>query len=102
MAESDDNDHWSIPSELDFDGNMTAKAIENQQLGFKLANEIRRLREDLNHEKQQRRLLHVTNQSLEEQLYRCEDQNQKLEQALRLTDDQRKKLQRSLEDEVSY
>lgn len=98
MAGSDDEDNWSIPS--DFDGNMTAKAIENQQLGFKLAGEIRRLRESLNYEKQQRRLLLVNHQSLEEQLHRFEGQNQKLEHALRLTDDQRKKLQRSLEDEV--
>jgi uncharacterized coiled-coil protein SlyX len=55
------------------------RLLENQQIGFKLAEEVRRLREELLKEKQEKRILLVSNQNLQAQLNLMEERMKKVE-----------------------
>jgi hypothetical protein len=81
---------------------MSAKLIENQRLGFKLAEDIRMLRQELLDEKQQKRLLLVTNSTLEGQLRATENRLGKLEQVIRTAEQERLELLAKYEEEVSF
>jgi uncharacterized coiled-coil protein SlyX len=55
------------------------RVLENQQIGFKLAEEVRRLREELLKEKQEKRILLVSNQNLQAQLNLMDERMKKME-----------------------
>jgi superfamily II DNA helicase RecQ len=80
---------------------MSTELLENQQLSFQLASDVRSLRQQLADEKQSKRLLAATNASLESQLSKMEQKHAAMEQALRLSEQKRFELQRQLDAEVS-
>lgn len=79
---------------------ITAQLVENQQLSFQLANEVRSLRQQLADEKQSKRLLAASNANLEAQLQKIEKQQVALDHTLRVSETRRVELQNKLEDEV--
>jgi hypothetical protein len=76
------------------------KLLENQQIGFKLANEIRLLREQLLKEKQEKRILLITNQNLQEQLTVAEHRMEKLEKKEISSSQKLLSVEDSINDEV--
>ena len=79
---------------------FSTKLLENQQIGFKLAEEIRLLREELLREKQEKRILIVTNKNLQEQLHLAEERMKKLESNEMMSSKKVMTLERSIEDEL--
>jgi hypothetical protein len=77
------------------------KLLENQQIGFKLANEIRLLREQLLKEKQEKRILLITNQNLQEQLTIAEHRMEKLEKKEISSSQKLLSVEDSINDEVN-
>lgn len=81
-------------------GPIATKLLENQQLGFKLAEENRTLRHLLQDERQAKRLLSVTNANLESQLRKAEQRVHTLEQSLRIAENRRIEIVDKYENEV--
>lgn len=84
------------------EGGLSAKLLENQQLSFQLAADVRSLRQQLDSEKQAKRLLATTNVNLEAQLQKIEQKTVALEQALRISENRRFELQAKYDDEVIH
>ena len=76
--------------------------LENEMLGYKLAEEIRKLREDLLQEKQSKRMLLVTNENLQEQLHQAEQQIHQLQQSNNVFQQSLERFERISSDEVSH
>lgn len=80
--------------------NLTSQFLENQQLSFQLASDVRSLRQQLADEKQSKRLLATNNVNLEAQMQKLEQKQVTLEQALRISENRRMELQSKYEEEV--
>ncbi len=74
--------------------NITSQFLENQQLSFQLASDVRSLRQQLADEKQS------NNVNLEAQMQKLEQKQVTLEQALRISENRRMELQSKYEEEV--
>lgn len=79
--------------------NLTSQFLENQQLSFQLASDVRSLRQQLADEKQSKRLLATNNVNLEAQMQKLEQKQVTLEQALRISENRRIELQSKYEEE---
>jgi hypothetical protein len=84
----------------DADDYLDQKVVESQELGLKLAEEIRKLRAELLKEKQERRILIVKNTTLEEQIRKVEEKNERLVLLVRGMEDEMQKISHKLEQEV--
>lgn len=80
---------------------LTGQLLENQQLSFQLASEVRTLRQQLSDEKQAKRLLTANNVNLEGQIHKLEQKQVSLEQLLRMSDNKRNEMQTKYEEEVT-
>ena len=80
---------------------FTNRFMDSQKIGFKLAEEIRKLRSDLAKERSENRLLRVTNENLQEQLTISEKRMEQFE--LKEINSSKKvhHLEESLKSEVS-
>ena len=86
---------------IDFENqDISNKLYENQRLGFKLADEIRSVRQALSEERQQKRLLVVTNENLNEQIQKLEAKIRLLEQKHEFDLETTDHAQQLYEDEV--
>lgn len=86
---------------LDEDISISADLVENQQLGYRLVAQVRTLKEDLRQEKQSKRLLAVTNATLESQLRKAEQRIASLDQALASSERRRVEVENEREHEVN-
>ncbi len=92
--------HDLFDSHGKFTSTTTNKLIENQVLGYRLAEEIRLLRSDLLKEKQEKRLLLVQCDSLQDQLNQNEQQVYGLQTQLQVALKEIESLEKTNEDQV--
>lgn len=87
--------------DLENEQHIQNKIFENQRLGFKLAEEVRQLRQELLKEKQDRRILVVTNENLNEQVKKLESKVRVLEQTHHYSEQTTERVERIYDDEVT-
>lgn len=92
----------SPSSSLSKSQHISNKIIENQRLGFHLADEIRNLREDLLSSKQEKRLMLVNNQNLQEQLTKAENRIKQLEDTIEINHTAIRRLEKINAEEASH
>jgi hypothetical protein len=88
--------------DLENEQQIQNKIFENQRLGFKLAEEVRQLRQELLKEKQERRILLVTNENLNEQIKKLESKVRVLEQTHHYSEQTTERVEKIYEDEVTF
>ncbi len=78
LIESDNDEDWNVSIKKS-ESHSQRKSSDPQQVGFKLAEEIRRLKLELANERKEKRMLLVTNENLQEQLKNAEERMKELE-----------------------
>lgn len=78
LIESDNDEDWNVNIKKS-ESHSQRKSSDPQQVGFKLAEEIRRLKLELANERKEKRMLLVTNENLQEQLKNAEERMKELE-----------------------
>jgi predicted nucleic acid-binding Zn-ribbon protein len=102
MADMSTSDVDTLASNLGVDDDAFVQVIESGQIGYRLAEEIRSLREELLGLKQEKRILIVTTENLEDALTKSTSGISSLKSALHDTEKQLKRVNQERSKQVRF